>query len=87
MKLEHLAGFRLGNSKRDNEVGKYGQERRVGAFSVHIKKITNTKMINRKKNLITKIVVNIWHIILAMHGSYILSLQALVEIKLVAELL
>jgi hypothetical protein len=32
---------------------------RVGAFSVHIKKITNTKIINRKKNLITKIVVNI----------------------------
>jgi hypothetical protein len=49
---------------------------------VQIKKITNAKMINRKKNLRTKIVVNIW---LAMDGSYILSLQALVEIKLVAE--
>ncbi len=44
-------------------------------------------MINKKKKLITKIVVNILHIILAMDGSYILSLQALVEIKLVAEFL
>jgi hypothetical protein len=42
-------------------------------------------MINRKKNLITKKVVNIWHIILAMDGSYIL--EALVEIKIVAEFL
>jgi hypothetical protein len=37
-------------------------------------------MINKKKKLITKIVVNILHIILAKDGSYILSLQALVEI-------
>jgi hypothetical protein len=44
-------------------------------------------MINRKKNLITKIVVNIWDIILSMDGSYILSLQPLVQIKLVAEFL